>query len=456
MKDLQTLSVTRISASAGRANDISGVQVLALPADAIARLGIWRPGWGVSRAQLERLVATGAGTSLQGAPLPGSLRLRVGPTPLAFRLTVRTDDGRVATLTAPPADAKHPTTLDVPVPPAFRHGRLVAIVLVPPRIIERGADAGEALRGRLAISGEGLQLGHWIGVGGVRPTAAGNGLVVDYLLTPNRQGVLRPEQPTDNALPVVAVTPALAALAGGKGGTLPLKLDGELVDVEVGAVIDRFPGAAGELVVGNDDALTTAVATVAPGVARTNEIWIDAPAAEHDRIATALGRPPFRALEIAARRAVEEDARRDPLGHGTLLALAASSLVALLLAVIGLALAVRGDLRDERGELVDLEAQGAPPALLRRSVRIRALLVFVGGLLGGLVAGAVLAALTTRVVQVTARAGTAEPPLATVVDPLVLVVGLASLALAAGIAVVLVSRQAFSDPRGPGRVGGSG
>ena len=47
-------------------------------------------------------------------------------------------------------------------------------------------------------------------------------------------------------------------------------------------------------------------------------------------------------------------------------------------------------------------------------------------------------------------------PLATVVDPVVLVLGLLALTVACAVAVALVSRAAFSDPRGPGRVGGSG
>ena len=448
---------TRISASAGRSNAISGVTVLALPREVVPALSIWRPQWGVTRHELERLVGEGTGTELSGVRVGDRVRLRVGPTPLGFRLAIRATDGTAATLKAPPADTRRATVLDVPVPRALRGGLLVGIELVTPRIIERGADAGEALSGMLDLTADGLRLDHWIGTGGASATASsGTGLRVAYTLTPQRLGRLRPRQPTDTAPPRVAVSPALAELAGGVGGTLPLRIDGELVDVRVGAIIDRFPSVSGELVVGNLDALTTAIATVAPGSTRTSELWLDVPAAERGRVATELGRSPFGTLSVGSQDAVERDARRDPLGHGTLLALGASSLVALILAVIGLALAVRGDLRDERGELVDLEALGASPALLRRSVRLRALLVFVGGLVGGVAAGAVLAGLTARVVRVTARAGDAEPPLATVVDPTVLVLGLLVLIAASAVAVVLVSRAAFSDPRGPGRVGGSG
>jgi predicted lysophospholipase L1 biosynthesis ABC-type transport system permease subunit len=209
-------------------------------------------------------------------------------------------------------------------------------------------------------------------------------------------------------------------------------------------------------VIGNDDALTTAIATVSPGSARTNELWLDVARSDRERVATALDRRPYRALDVQSRDAVEADARRDPLGHGTLVALGASAFVALLLAVIGLALSVRSDLRDERGELVDLEALGASPILLRRAVRLRAAIILTGGVAGGVVAGVALAALVTRVIGVTARAGTAEPPLATSTDPRSIVVAGVLLLLAAVVAVVAVTRAAFSDPRGPGRVGGSG
>ena len=219
--------------------------------------------------------------------------------------------------------------------------------------------------------------------------------------------------------------------------------------------MSRFPGIRGEAVVGNLDALITAVNTETPGSAGIDELWLDLASGDEPRVAAALARRPFLALAVASRAAVETDRRRDPLGHGTLIALATASLVALLLAVIGLALAVRADLRDERSELVDLEAQGASPALLRRVVRVRALLVLGAGLVGGALAGVVLALLVTRVIRVTARSGVAEPPLVTSIDLSAVLAAVATLAVAAVAVVGLVTRSAFADPRGPGRVGGS-
>ena len=117
-------------------------------------------------------------------------------------------------------------------------------------------------------------------------------------------------------------------------------------------------------------------------------------------------------------------------------------------------LAIRADLRDDRGELTDLEAQGATPGLLRRVVAARAVLVAVVGVAAGALAGVALAFLVTRVVSVTARADAPEPPLATTIDPLTVTLGAAIFAAAAAGLVVLTTRRAFDDPRGPGRIGG--
>jgi ABC-type antimicrobial peptide transport system permease subunit len=96
-----------------------------------------------------------------------------------------------------------------------------------------------------------------------------------------------------------------------------------------------------------------------------------------------------------------------------------------------------------RGELIDLEAEGASPSLLRRIVRLRALVVAGFGLGAGAVAGVALASLVTDVVAVTARARAPEPPLELALDPLVVVLAAAAYAGLAGGLVALATRRAF-------------
>ena len=142
--------------------------------------------------------------------------------------------------------------------------------------------------------------------------------------------------------------------------------------------------------------------------------------------------------------------RRDPIAHGTLLALAVAAAVALGLALAGILLTVLGDLRDERGELFDLEAQGASPSLLRRIVRMRALTVAAAGLVAGALTGVALAAVVTDLVGLTARATAAEPPLVLDLDVFVVLGAAALYVLAAAALVLVATRRSFTAPA-PGR-----
>ncbi len=112
-----------------------------------------------------------------------------------------------------------------------------------------------------------------------------------------------------------------------------------------------------------------------PGLGTTNELWL--------RSAT----PPH-VPEVSVQSHAETLARlqADPLARGALLTLAGTAAVALLLALLGLVLSVVSDVRDDRGELFDLEAQGAAPATIRAHLRLRALLVAAFGIVGGLAA----------------------------------------------------------------------
>src|SRR4029079_19773001 len=103
---------------------------------------------------------------------------------------------------------------------------------------------------------------------------------------------------------------------------------------------------------------------------------------------------------------------------------------------VGLVVPSVCDRRDELVARCDLSAQGATPAQLRRHVLLRALVVGVLGLAGGIAAGAVVGALVVAVATVSAAAENALPPLTLVFDvPLVAAALGALLAVAATAAV---------------------
>jgi ABC-type antimicrobial peptide transport system permease subunit len=102
-----------------------------------------------------------------------------------------------------------------------------------------------------------------------------------------------------------------------------------------------------------------------------------------------------------------------------------------------------GELRDERGDFFDLEAQGVGPSTLRWHLRLRTYAVFVFGSVGGLLLGVVLARLVVSLVQISVTATLPDPPL--VFEPGWRSVGLtlAAFTVAAGLTAELSVRRAF-------------
>ena len=125
--------------------------------------------------------------------------------------------------------------------------------------------------------------------------------------------------------------------------------------------------------------------------------------------------------------------------------LTAAAAIAVALALVGLLLATVAQLRDERGELLDLESQGAGPKQLRRQLRLRAAIVLAFGLTGAALTGAALSVFVVRLVALTAGATRPEPPLVLALDwpvvaAAVALAGIGALALGAA-----VTARAFGD-----------
>jgi hypothetical protein len=261
----------------------------------------------------------------------------------------------------------------------------------------------------------------WIGSGGVSNTLA-------YGITPDHTAVFRAPQSTDGQPLPVLVTPNVAAAAS-QDRMVPLVIEGELVTARIVGIVPRFPSIVGDAVVADRQTAETVLDTHSPGLGTTNELWADALPAK----------TPVQ-LTVVSRADVLAGLRADPLARGALATLAATAALALALALVGLLLGVVGDRRDERGELFDLEAQGAAPATLRRHLRLRALLVAVFGLAGGIATGAILSTLVLSLVTVTASAARPEPPLRLVLDPTLLTTAIAAYAVIAFLLVSVATR----------------
>jgi hypothetical protein len=281
----------------------------------------------------------------------------------------------------------------------------------------------------------------WIGVNGIEPVRADGGVTLQGTISEQVASRFRPSQPTDED-PVLAIASPGVAAAASPGGELALRIAGEQVTLRLAAVAERFPGTRDDFVVADRELLSTALNATRPGSAVANEVWLGAPDENgRDALAGRLAAPPFDVLALESRAEIERSLRYDPLARGTLLTLLAAALVALGLALVGVLLGVVSDVRDERGDLDDLEEQGARPALLRRVVRLRSLVVVGVGLAGGLVTAALLGVLVVDLVAVTADARATDLPLRASVTWPVLAVALGGGTLAAATLVTAASRR---------------
>jgi hypothetical protein len=316
----------------------------------------------------------------------------------------------------------------------FRHATLARLELDILTELHGSANGGTGIQpsakgilelGTPRVNGRPLPAGFsgWTGTGGVSGAATRLG----FVLTPDLTGVFRPRQPTDGTpLPVLA-TPAIAADAGPRG-IVPLDIEGESVPARIVAVVQRFPSIVGDAVVADVQQAGTRLDTRYPGLGTVDELWLNSLRAPH-------------VPQVTVQSHAETLARleADPLARGALLTLAATAAVALLLALVGLLLSVAGDVRDDRGDIFDLEAQGASPATIRTHLRLRALLVAAFGIVGGIALGAVLSALVIDLVSATATAAEPEPPLRLSLDLPLLAVAAAAYVLVAAVLVAAVT-----------------
>jgi hypothetical protein len=436
--------VLRFDAQVGTGAATRAVTVLGVPAATIARPPFWRGDFAASSPRALAAAVDPGDAALRGVRLPRdatTLRLgvRLRGYPLRIVASIETRGGEFESF-----ELSHEgPVLHGHVPRAARGGLLVGFGIGPTQAQAHNArpSNGTLVLGPLSAAGPSgsrvleRDFDDWIGTGGIR----GSGRRVGYFISNAGDAAFRPRQRTDEAHVAAIASPALARTVG-TGGLLPIRFADQTLVVRVAAVARRFPSLYGAFVVADQAALATALNADDPGSAVTNEAWLrSAPAG----LAHAVGRPPLDGLRATFRSDVEARLRADPLARAVLWTLAGLALVGFGLALAGLAVAVTADLRDERGELFDLEAQGARPSALRRHVRLRSGGVLALGVLGGVALAAVLSVLVVDVVLVTANGRLPEPPLILDVDWPIVLAGLAAYLVFATGLVSLATRRAL-------------
>src|SRR5439155_8975036 len=236
---------------------------------------------------------------------------------------------------------------------------------------------------------------------------------LSYTFTTAQTIVLRRRQQTDGHPLPVLVSSAIAQTLG-RQRALTVDFGDVQLPARVVGTAERFPDSEenGEgFVVAEQDALSTALDAERPGRGVPLEVWLSVPSRSVRRVAAALARPPFSSLQLSSRHALEGLLAGDPLARAVELSLGAAAIVALCLAALGFLVALLSDLRDERGEFFDLEAQGVTPVTLRRQFQLRSLALAAVGVAGGALLGLVLSRLVVALVQVSAANTEPDPPL---------------------------------------------
>jgi hypothetical protein len=401
--------------------------------------------------------------AFRGVGLPPSTRVLTVPVRfegVALSLALAAEDARGRTVTLSLGNhGPGAHTLRVRVPAGIRQLDGLEVSLSTGEqygFSHRDAEVGESTipSGRMQLGplrGDGRVLTRWSGFvarGGATLTPAHD---LRYAFDTGQTIFVRQPQATDNwPLPVVVSSDIGRSLP--PGTSFPLDFGDVQVPAKVVGVASRFPDAEqfGEgFVIADESALSTALDAQLAGRGDPLELWISAPSGAQRSVGAALASPPFSALQVASRRAMADQLSGDPLARAIEIALTAAALAALVLAAVGFLVALVSDLRDERGDLFDLEAQGVAPAVLRRQFQIRSLVLVAFGVAGGLVLGLVLSRLVVALVQVSAANTVPDPPLRLVPDWSVGLAAAAILLLVLVVLVELVTRRAFAQDLPP-------
>jgi hypothetical protein len=450
----------------GQGSSVQGVNVVGIPAGALQHM-YWRSDFArTSHSTLVRELTQDGPAALRGPVLPSravTLRThaRLSGTPIHLSLALQDARGRIESVSLGRVDPGRKTLsarlparmkvvgLEIELPTNERnwffnlanHGRAVR---APAGSLTLGPLIGVDSRGYVRTR---IDVREWLAREGAEVAAMGQNARLRYAFPDVRTIVVRPREPTDGrALPIIA-SPDVARAAG-PGGLLTLDFLEPPVRARVVGVAKRFPTLQPDepFAIAEETRLETALDADAPGTGRPNELWLSAPAGSLSGLESALARPPFAALTRTSRRGTLTTLETDPTARAIEYTLGIAALLSLALAVIGFWVTLLSDLRDERGNFFDLEAQGVSPETLRRHVRIRAAALLFFGLLGGVALGFALARVVVSLIQVSAETGSPEPPLVFTpgwIASGVALVGLAFAAVSIGEASAL---RAFRGP----------
>jgi hypothetical protein len=293
----------------------------------------------------------------------------------------------------------------------------------------------------------------WTAWGSDRATvsAAEGSVSVHYQIGETRVVIVPSFAKVAGAPPLAVAVDSATAARASTSGDFGITVNGRTLPAKIVAVLPRMPGVGDSFVLADRAAVTAVLSRIAPGTAYVSQLWIAAPDNTLDRVRTTLADSRAVTATVTYRSDLVRVITDDPVATRSILLLTMAGVIALLLAAVSCAAAVRANLDEAAAEHLALELDGLVPAALRRVLLIRAGLVLGLGVVVGVLGGLVLAAVAVRLV-VTGPGGTAViPPLRVVVAaaPTAGVVAAAALLGLAGCLLVAVSAFRSPLPRMP-------
>ncbi|MEO5885517.1 MAG: FtsX-like permease family protein [Candidatus Limnocylindrales bacterium] len=417
------------------------VDIVGLPAAALPTLPGWRADFSsTSVADLAARLSVPApagGWTLAGHRLDADagdlvLPIRYDGARLRLDAVIATTGGDTAIIAMGDVDASM-TKVAAALPDGTRGGLLTALIFRNPGLVAGSGHQDELRRATVAF----------LGLDGLVDESPR-----DLEIFTTSVEIIRAAQVTDGLRLPAVVSPDLAATATAEGD-LALQVGNDMaIPLRVVGVATRMPTVVDErprFVTVPLEPFLVALTSAVPGAGRPTEMWIAA--ADAGRVAdvrASLAQSPFRFATVTARADLAAMRAGDPLSQAIVWTLVVTALAGLVLSVGGLILGTVTDLRDDRGELADLEAQGITPSDLRWHALARTAWLAFGGAAAGIVVGLVLTVLITAALALTAEGTTPIPPLAVVIPIVpILAVVLAVLAVVLGSAGWL-ARRAYS------------
>jgi hypothetical protein len=356
---------------------------------------------------------------------------------------VTTDDGDGTTVRMGDV-SEGMTSISAPLPDGARGGLLTALIFRNPGLVAGSGHQDELRRATVTFHG----------LDGLTPATARE----LEIFTTSTEIIKAPQVTDDLRLPAI-VSPDLAATA--IGGQLDLVLTSQSsVPLEIVGVATHMPSVVDPeprfVAVPLQPWLISLLSAV-PGAGRPTEMWLDLPdgdPAREAQVRAQLAKDPFRFAEVTSRIDLVAERAGDPLSRAIVWTLVVAALAGLALSIGGLILGTVTDLRDERGELADLEAQGLGPRSLRGHVMARTAWLAIGGGVAGLAVGVVLTVVVTAALALTAEGEAPIPPLIVVIPwPIILAIVGGVLAIVLGVAWFLVRRSFGRRTLGERRAG---